>query len=91
MFPPSSQGIYYGSKLGHHVPWVTGYPFSVVAHPQYVGAVMTVGAAVVLLFNQLPGASSGSSSGGIGGSEVVWIGALWTGLYVVTGLHEHYF
>ena len=29
-------GVYYGFKLGHHVPWHTGFPFNVVAHPQCV-------------------------------------------------------
>lgn len=31
-------GVYYGFKLGRHVPWVTGYPFNVWRHPQYFGA-----------------------------------------------------
>ena len=32
-------GVYYGFKMGHHVPWATGFPFSVVTrHPQYIGA-----------------------------------------------------
>ena len=32
-------GVYYGFKMGHHVPWATGFPFSVVQrHPQYIGA-----------------------------------------------------
>ncbi len=42
-------GVYYGFKLGHTVPWVSGFPFNVVSHPQYVGSVATVlgGAALV--------------------------------------------
>ena len=27
-------GVYYGFKMGHVVPWVDGFPFNVVAHPQ---------------------------------------------------------
>ena len=27
-------GVYYGFKLGHKVPWVDGFPFNVVQHPQ---------------------------------------------------------
>ena len=27
-------GVYYGFKLGHTIPWVSGFPFNVVSHPQ---------------------------------------------------------
>jgi hypothetical protein len=42
-------GVYYGFKLGHHVPWHTGFPFNVVSHPQYVGSALTVWGAVILV------------------------------------------
>lgn len=29
-----STGVYYGSRLGRSVPWVNGWPFSAVPHPQ---------------------------------------------------------
>jgi methylene-fatty-acyl-phospholipid synthase len=35
-------GVFYGARFGHHVPWVRGFPFSVLAHPQYVGAVASI-------------------------------------------------
>jgi protein-S-isoprenylcysteine O-methyltransferase Ste14 len=35
-------GVYYGFKLGHTIPWVDGFPFNVVSHPQYVGSVATL-------------------------------------------------
>jgi len=35
-------GVYYGYRLGEQVPWVTGFPFSVLPHPQYFGACVTV-------------------------------------------------
>ena len=35
-------GVYYGYRLGEPVPWVTGFPFSVVPHPQYFGVCMCV-------------------------------------------------
>lgn len=35
-------GIFFGDRLGHEVPWCHAFPFSVLAHPQYVGAVMTI-------------------------------------------------
>lgn len=68
-------GVYYGFKLGHTVPWVHGFPFNVVSHPQYVGSVLTVWALAVLLWAQAPA--------GLG-----LLTAYWTLLYVVTGLQE---
>lgn len=35
-------GVFYGSKLGYQVPWCHGFPFSVLKHPQYVGAVFSI-------------------------------------------------
>lgn len=69
-------GVYYGFKLGHTVPWHSGFPFNVVSHPQYIGSVASVIAFAVLVMGQAP-------SG-------LWILAgYWTLLYVVTGVWEH--
>ncbi len=35
-------GVFYGNKLGYDVPWCRGFPFSLLRHPQYVGAVLSV-------------------------------------------------
>jgi len=35
-------GVFYGNKLGHQVPWVEGFPFSLVPHPQYTGTVLSI-------------------------------------------------
>jgi len=35
-------GVFYGTRLGHVVPWCTGFPFSILRHPQYVGAVLSI-------------------------------------------------
>jgi methylene-fatty-acyl-phospholipid synthase len=35
-------GVFYGNRLGHELPWVTGFPFNVVRHPQYVGTVLSI-------------------------------------------------
>lgn len=43
------EGVYYGYKLGVHVPWVSGFPFNVFRHPQYVGATMSWFAMIFLL------------------------------------------
>ena len=70
-------GVYYGSKLGHTVPWVTGWPFDTVSHPQYVGSVLSVWGLAVLLWGSVPGGA------------LVAVAAYWTGLYVITGVQEH--
>ncbi len=35
-------GIFFGDRLGYEVLWCHAFPFSLLAHPQYVGAVMTI-------------------------------------------------
>lgn len=46
-------GVFYGNKLGHEVPWVKGFPFSLVPHPQYVGTLMSIwGVFLVMRFPQ---------------------------------------
>jgi methylene-fatty-acyl-phospholipid synthase len=35
-------GVFYGDRLGHDVRWCRAFPFSVCAHPQYVGAVLSI-------------------------------------------------
>lgn len=37
-----TEGVFYGNRFGRDVPWVTGFPFSVCPHPQYLGALATV-------------------------------------------------
>lgn len=68
-------GVYYGFKLGHTVPWVDGFPFNVVAHPQYVGSALSVWAGAVLVWSQAPA--------GVG-----LLALYWTALYVITGWME---
>ena len=43
-----------GFKLGHTIPWVEGFPFNVVNHPQYVGSVLSVWGAAALVWTQAP-------------------------------------
>lgn len=69
-----ANGVYYGFKMGKHVPWVTGYPFNIWRHPQYTGAAAIYGG-YALLVNYL--------------SAGVWITILfqcWA--YAVTGIME---
>ncbi len=35
-------GVFYGNRLGHHVPWRRTFPFTWFDHPQYVGTVLTI-------------------------------------------------
>jgi len=35
-------GVFFGDRLGHEVPWCRAFPFSLIAHPQYVGTVLTI-------------------------------------------------
>lgn len=35
-------GVFYGSRFGYRVRWVRGFPFSLTAHPQYVGTVVSI-------------------------------------------------
>jgi methylene-fatty-acyl-phospholipid synthase len=37
-----SAGVFYGNILGHEVPWCREFPFSVLSHPQYIGAVLSI-------------------------------------------------
>lgn len=35
-------GVFYGNKFGRKVPWCNKFPFCLVDHPQYIGAVLTI-------------------------------------------------
>jgi methylene-fatty-acyl-phospholipid synthase len=35
-------GAFFGDRLGHAVPWCHAFPFSLLAHPQYVGTFLTI-------------------------------------------------
>ena len=70
-------GVYYGEKLGSKVPWCTSFPFSVVSHPQYVGSVLSIWGVFALVYAQGP-------------ATLCTVDTYWTGLYLVTGLVEHF-
>jgi methylene-fatty-acyl-phospholipid synthase len=43
--------MFFGDRLGHDVPWCRSFPSSVLTHPQYVGAVLSIwGFALVVRF-----------------------------------------
>jgi phosphatidyl-N-methylethanolamine N-methyltransferase len=35
-------GVFYGNRLGYDVPWSQQFPFSLLDHPQYVGALLSI-------------------------------------------------
>ena len=35
-------GVFYGNRLGYQVPWCRSFPFSLMPHPQYVGAILSI-------------------------------------------------
>ena len=37
-----SVGVFYGNRFGYDVAWNSAFPFSVLRHPQYVGAVLSI-------------------------------------------------
>ncbi len=41
-FRLGNAGVFYGNRFGIDVPWSSLFPFSVLKHPQYVGAVLSI-------------------------------------------------
>ncbi len=37
-----NQGVFYGNRFGFEIPWNDAFPFSLLKHPQYVGAVLSI-------------------------------------------------
>jgi methylene-fatty-acyl-phospholipid synthase len=35
-------GVFYGNRFGYAIPWCSQFPFSVLKHPQYVGATLSI-------------------------------------------------
>lgn len=63
------RGVFYGDRLGRPIPWQTGFPFSLVPHPQYVGAAVTVWGLFVLMRYPEP--------------DWIWLPALSTLYYII--------
>lgn len=41
-FRLGNAGVFYGNRFGIKIPWNSAFPFSVLKHPQYVGAVASI-------------------------------------------------
>ena len=37
-----NRGVFYGNRFGLQIPWNSAFPFSLLKHPQYVGAVLSI-------------------------------------------------
>jgi methylene-fatty-acyl-phospholipid synthase len=48
------EGAFYGSQFGKTVPWSTAFPFSILEHPQYIGAVLTIWGVFLLFLFPFP-------------------------------------
>lgn len=44
-----STGVFYGNRFGRETEWHTGFPFSLVPHPQYLGALLSVWAFLLIM------------------------------------------
>jgi len=42
-------GVFYGNRFGRTIEWRTGFPFSIVPHPQYLGALLSVWAFMLIM------------------------------------------
>lgn len=73
----TNTGVYYGTKLGKKVAWKTGFPFNVVGHPQYVGAVFTIWGLATLVWGQSP-------------PGTITLAVYWTLLYGIAALQEQF-
>jgi len=47
-------GVCYGVKYGRTIPWCTSFPYNVLSHPQYTGAILTVWGIFGLLAQSAP-------------------------------------
>ena len=71
-------GVHYGCRLNREkpVPWVSGFPFNVVSHPQYVGSVLSIWGILLVVWNLRLGFAP------------VWMACMWTWYYVVVSKVE---
>ncbi|CAL8465565.1 g5101 [Coccomyxa elongata] len=73
----STNGVYYGAKLGKKVAWKHGFPFNTVSHPQYLGAVLTIWGLTSLLWDVSP-------------PGLTTLAAYWSLLYAITAFWEQF-
>ena len=57
--------------------WQKGFPFNIISHPQYVGAVLTIAGPLALVWGQAP-------------KGTVTLMGYWATLYVITAIQEQF-
>lgn len=72
-------GVYYGIKFGEPVPWVFGFPFSVIGHPQYRGATITIWGILLFIATEVAVAKG-----------LYAIGCVWATYYYLSGYVEEF-
>eukprot|EP00213_Chloropicon_mariensis_P005753 CAMPEP_0197474528 /NCGR_PEP_ID=MMETSP1309-20131121/5968_1 /TAXON_ID=464262 /ORGANISM="Genus nov. species nov., Strain RCC998" /LENGTH=168 /DNA_ID=CAMNT_0043014201 /DNA_START=387 /DNA_END=893 /DNA_ORIENTATION=- len=71
-------GVYYGIKYGKKVPWVTGFPFNICPHPQYIGASLSIWGALWPIMRVHTGEFL----------DLVTVGCYWSGMYAFSSVVE---
>ncbi len=72
-------GVYYGIKFGEPVPWVYGFPFNVIGHPQYRGATISIWGILFFIATEVAVAKG-----------LYAIGIVWTTYYYISGYVEEF-
>jgi hypothetical protein len=69
-------GVYYGCRLKQDVPWVYGFPFSTVPHPQYVGSTLSMWGVVVIAAASAVAVAQGIYAAGVA-LTLLWAFSSW--------------
>merc|ERR1712216_175361 len=73
-------GVFSGIKYGKKVPWVTGFPFTVCPHPQYIGSSLSIWGALWPIMRVFPGNFL----------DLVTVGIYWSAMYATSSIVESY-
>lgn len=71
-------GVYYGIKYGRKIPWVTGFPFNVCPHPQYIGSSLSVWGVLWPIMRVYTGEFF----------DLVTVGSYWSACYALSAIIE---
>jgi len=71
-------GVYYGIKYGRKIPWVTGFPFNVCPHPQYIGSSLSVWGILWPIMRVFTGEFF----------DLVTVGCYWSACYAASAIIE---
>uniref|UniRef100_A0A7S2YVX3 phosphatidyl-N-methylethanolamine N-methyltransferase n=1 Tax=Chloropicon laureae TaxID=464258 RepID=A0A7S2YVX3_9CHLO len=71
-------GVYYGFKYGKKVPWVTGFPFNICPHPQYIGSSLSIWGALWPIMRVHTGEFF----------DLLAVGCYWSAMYMTSSIIE---